>query len=97
MGTDGIETKIRLRQICAHPRYLWLKQLRPTENVEESFFSLLTLFPPVQTPPTLLWIAATACVTEASSVCQPHTETLMHRFPRHVVQAKKASPEFTIR
>ena len=35
MGTDGIETKHRTRQICGHPWNPWLKQLRPTENVEE--------------------------------------------------------------
>jgi len=35
MGTDGIETKHRTRQICGHPWNPWLKQLRPTGNVEE--------------------------------------------------------------
>jgi hypothetical protein len=35
MDTDGIETKKRTRQICVHPWNPWLKQLRPTDFVEE--------------------------------------------------------------
>jgi len=44
MGTDGIETKHRTRQICGHPWNPWLKQLRPTGNVEEPFSRFEVVF-----------------------------------------------------
>jgi hypothetical protein len=41
MGTEGTETKHGTRQICGHPWNPWLKQFRPTENVEEPIFFVL--------------------------------------------------------
>jgi hypothetical protein len=45
----------------------------------------------------MLRTASTARPTSPSLVCQPHTDTRMHRFPRQVVPPKKASPVATMR
>ena len=41
-------------------------------------------------------MARTVRSTAEASVCQPQTETRIHRRPRQVVQANSASPEATI-